>query len=542
MGERAVIYARVSSDEQTKGYSLQTQIEACRRYAEEHGMTVAEVFTDDFTGTKMDRPGLDALRDLLARDSIGAVIVFDLDRLARKAIYQMLLEEEFRKAGARTYYVRGDYDDSDEGRLQKQIRAAIAEFERAKILERSKRGLRGKARSGYVVVGARPPYGYRLRSEPHKAWLVVDEDEARVVRLIFRWYVYGDGENGPLSIRAIARKLTELHIPTRGDKAEHVWKSKPRCVWQPAVVAKILRNETYTGVWHYNKWDFTHGRKQKRRSTEEWIAVPVPAIIERDLWEAAQKRLALNKRFAPRNTRWPYLLQHRLTCLACGYAVSPFTKVRPNGHATSYYRCNAAIGNVVGRRCGMPSFRADQLEPAVWGWVADLLLHPDQLAEGLRARQAEAEEEAKALRDRLGLVEKSIADHDRQIEKLLDLYLSGDDFPKELLTQRKKELVKAREELEEERATLARALEAATVSDAAIEEVEAFCRQVREGLEHATFEDKRRIIELLDVRGQLAVEDGQKVVYVSCVIDQARLSIESPSPWCWSRFPAYGLR
>jgi len=532
---RAALYARVSTDEQAKGYSLTTQLEACRGYCEEHSFEIVGEFADDYTGASLDRPELDKLRDLIANDTVGAVVVYDLDRLARKAVYQMLLEEEFRKAGARVYYVQGDYADTDEGQLMKTIKAAISEYERAKILERSRRGLKGKAKAGYVIVGARPPYGYQVKSEPHKNWLIVDEDEAKVVRLIFEWYIYGDEYDGPLSIRAIARKLTGLGIPTRGDRDGHVKKRHGRCVWQPGVVSKILKRETYSGTWYYNKNDFSE--KQKGRPKDEWIAVEVPAIIDRDLWEKAQARLQHNKSFARRNTKWPYLLRGRLTCLACGCSASAFTKVKSSGRATSYYRCIAALGHATGYTCQMPHFRGDQLEPAVWGWVSDLLLQPGQLADGLRAQQSEVERTSRALRDRLALLEESIADHGHQIERLLDLYLIGDDFPKELLDEKKARLTKARQELEKEREGLVRHLQQTVIPDAQIEEIEEFCRQVSEGLENASFEDKRRILELLDVRGQLAVEDGQKVVYISCMIDQTRVPIVSPSSWCWSRCP-----
>jgi site-specific DNA recombinase len=95
----------------------------------------------------------------------------------------MLIEEEFRKSGVIVEYVLGQYDDCDEGHLQKQIRASIAEYEKAKILERIKRGKRGKAKSGFVLVGARPPYDYKIVSEPHKSWLEIDDEEAQIVRM-----------------------------------------------------------------------------------------------------------------------------------------------------------------------------------------------------------------------------------------------------------------------------------------------------------------------------------------------------------------------
>jgi site-specific DNA recombinase len=369
---RAALYTRVSTDEQSKGYSLTTQLEACREYCEEHGFEIVGEFADDYTGASLDRPELDKLRDMIANDTVGAVVVYDLDRLARKAAYQMLLEEEFKKVRARVYYVRGDYADTDEGRLLKQVRASIAEYERAKILERSRRGLKGKARAGYVIVGARPPYGYRVQSEPHKSWLVVDEEEARVVRLIFEWYIYGDESGRPLSLRAIARKLTSLRIPTRGDKDGRIKKKHGRGIWHHGVVNRILKNETYVGVWHYNKNDCSE--KQRQRPKDEWIAVEVPAIVERDLWEKAQARLPHNSAFSSRNTKWRYLLRRRLTCLNCGRAVSCFTKAKPDRAPISYYRCDAATGRMPGYECPMPSFRGDQLEPAVWGWVSDLFI------------------------------------------------------------------------------------------------------------------------------------------------------------------------
>jgi uncharacterized protein YhaN len=136
------------------------------------------------------------------------------------------------------------------------------------------------------------------------------------------------------------------------------------------------------------------------------------------------------------------------------------------------------------------------------------LVHPDQLADGLRAQQAESERANRSLRDRLALVEKSIADHDHQIERLLDLYLSSDDFPREFLEEKKAQLTKSKHDLERERESLARHLGRVVIPDARIEEIEEFCHQVSKGLDNALFEDKQQILGLLDVRGKLAVEDG----------------------------------
>jgi len=530
--KRAVIYARVSTDEQAKGYSLKTQLDECQKYAAKCGYMVSAEFPDDYTGASMDRPELDKLRAFVAGNPVDVVIVYDLDRLARKCVYQMLIEDELEKKGIKVEYVNGQYTDTDEGRLQKQIKACVAEYEKAKILERSKRGKRGKAQSGFVVVGARPPYGYRVVSEPHKAWFEVDEDEAKVVRLVFRWYAHGDENGKRMSLRGIAMQLAAMHIPTRGDKHAHIAKKMGMYVWTPTMVRHILLNETYVGTWYFGKTkvisdgkDSTRKSKKKcglgkqvGRSREEWIPVQVPQIVDHETWQAAQARLEDNKQVINgRPNRSRFLLSKRLSCLKCGYGIH-CQCVRHKHH---YYICNGRYQIV--SRCDLPSFRGDLVDETVWQWVKGLMQDPQKLADGLRAEQAEAERANSGLRSRLEIVDEQLAEAQGQLAKLLDLYLQG-DFPKEVLTERRVRLEKVVVELSQERAELVVHLQAVGMTDEQIRAIETFCAEVREGLEAATFEDKQRYLELLDVRGKLAVEDGEKVVYARCKIGEQRLS------------------
>ncbi len=536
--KRAVIFCRVSTDEQARGYSLQTQLDECLKYAKQMKYVVLEKFKDDYTGESLDRPDLDRLREFITRTLVEVVIVYDLDRLARKSVYQMLIEEELRAHGAIVEYVNGQYADTDEGRLQKQIKASIAEYEKAKILERGKRGKRGKAQSGFVLVAARTPYGYRVKSEPHKSWLEVDEDEARIVRLVFEWYTRGETPGNRLSINAISKRLTTLHIPTRGDRQQYVAKKREVGVWSGTMIRHILANETYIGVWHFGKTRMDNSvkgptgkakskrglGKQVARARDEWIAVDVPAIIDRETWEAAKARLRDNKRdLNGRPNKYEYLLSRRLRCIKCGYGVRG-QYVRGKYH---YYLCN-------GKRqfpslCDMPSFRGDWVDESVWQWVKELMQHPDRLAEGLRNEQAEAERANSALRERLAIIEARLADTESQLKRLLDLYLQG-DFPKEVLTERKVRLEQEVTELTRERAELAAHLQSVILSDEQIAAIESFCTEVGAGLNNATFEDKRRYFELLDVRGRLALENDEKVVYVKCKLGEQRLLQIPTSP------------
>lgn len=535
--KKAVIYARVSTDEQSRGYSLKTQIDAMTKYCRENGFSVVGEYKDDYTGTKLDRPELDKLRQHLKREKIDAVIVYDIDRLARKSVYQMLIEEEFERAGARVIYVNGQYEDTDEGRLQKQIKSSIAEYERAKILERSKRGKRGKAQSGFVLVGARSPYGYQVKSEPHKEWLEMCEEEAQIVRLVFTWYIYGEGKTAPRSIRGIGTRLREMQIPTRGDKMKHVAKKRGFAIWTDAMIRHILTNEAYTGVWHFGK---THvvsdGKEQSRKAISkrglgkqvarpraDWIPVQVPAIIDRVTFDQAQKRLVLNREQSKRNTKREYLLGKRMRCAHCNYTMVGFTRRERN----QYYMCNGHRAKI--NNCTMPAFRVDRVDAAIWEWVKDSMQHPEKVTAGLRGTQAETERDNAALTERLKVIEARLAETIAKREKLLDLFLDT-DFPKELLTERKMNFDKTIEDLEQEREELAAHLNTTVITDEQVTLIETFCAEVREGLEGATFEDKRRYFDLLDVRAKLAVENNEKVAYITCKIGKSRLSVVATSP------------
>ena len=533
MSKQAAIYARVSTDEQAKGYSLTTQVEACQSFAVERGYFVLEIFKDDYSGASLDRPALNKLREQIARQEINVVIVYDIDRLARKSVYQMLIEEEFKRDGVTIEYVLGQYDDTDEGRLQKQIRASIAEYEKAKILERSKRGKRGKASSGFVLVGARPPYGYTVRSEPHKAWLEVDEDEAKIVRLVYYWYLHGDGQTKPMSMLGIATRLTQMGIPTRGDKVAHVAKKRPRAIWSGGMIKHILSNEAYTGTWHFGKTRMiSDGKeasrkakpkrgfgKQVARAKEEWIPVTIPAIINPDMLEEAKERMKKNVEFSKKCVRNEYLMARRLRCARCGYTY--VGRTRKDIH--HYYYCKGREQRPMSL-CDMPYFRGGDVDNTVWGWVSDILENPKNLAEGLRGIQEETRQANSSIYERYDIIQSQLEDSERQLQKLLDLYLSG-DFPKEMLMERRTRLEDTIANLKTEQSQLASHLQSVTYSDQDIADIEAFCAKIRERLDMVTFDGKWRILELLDVRGTLAIENDERVIYVSCLVSPQPVSL-----------------
>jgi len=150
MTKRAGIYGRVATVGQAKhDYGLPSQLEASRRYAEERGWkTVEEVADQGVSGTTLDRPGLNSIRDMAGAGQIDIVVIHRTDRLSRKVAHLLSLEEEFSKAGVEVHCVLGNYEDGDVARLVKTIRSACAEYEIAILSERAKRSKRQKPRDG----------------------------------------------------------------------------------------------------------------------------------------------------------------------------------------------------------------------------------------------------------------------------------------------------------------------------------------------------------------------------------------------------------
>jgi site-specific DNA recombinase len=306
-----------------------------------------------------------------------------------------------------------------------------------------------------------------------------------------------------------------MQIPTHADKHPGRFKKNGKGVWSASVVAAILSNETHSGIWHY-------------KCAAGWLSVEVPAIVSRELWEKAQERRAYNAKMSKRNTKRDYLLAKRGTC-QCGSKMSARTTIS-GSRKYPYYYCPAAWRRLVGKTCDMPFIRADHVDAAVWEWVKGLLLNPEALRENLKEQQAEQGRVNKPLYDRLAVIDDLLAENRQKLERLLDLYLAG-DFDKELLTGRKARLENMIASLEKERANLVATLEAQTLTDDQILTIADFAKEVAGGLKEAetSFKARRYIIDLLDVRVTMAIEDGQKVAYVQCLVDEADLSIVSTS-------------
>src|SRR6516225_1128660 len=432
MTKVAAIYARVSSDRQKENHTIASQLAALTDYAEAHGYQVPAEwrFQDEgYSGATLLRPGLEAVRDLAAAGHLQAVLVYSPDRLTRKYAYQVLLAEELSRCGVELVFLQAPSGTTPEDQLLVQFQGMIAEYERAQIAERSRRGKRHRARQGSINVLSGAPYGYRYvrKSDTSAAYYEVIEPEAGVVRWVYEMYT----QQG-LSINAIARLLNEEQIPTRTRTTR----------WERSTVWGMLRNPAYRGRACYGKTELRPRQRITRalrkrgglasrdsanheRPRPDWIAIAVPALISEDTFALAQEQLEQNKRHSPRRTIEPSLLQGMLVCERCGYTLYR-TSTRTSARKLYYYRClgSDAYPHLRGAVCDNPPVRQDHLDAVVWKELVRLLEDPSVIQEELN-RRVEAARKADPLKQRQASLHREQVRLEKSMDRLLNAYQEG---------------------------------------------------------------------------------------------------------------------
>jgi len=503
MNIAAAIYARVSSDRQKENQTITSQTAALLEYAQANGYAVPPewVFEDEgYSGAILARPGLEALRDLAAEGQIGAVLIYSPDRLSRKYAYQVLLAEELSRCGVELVFLKSPAGSSPEDQLLVQFQGMIAEYERAQIAERCRRGKRHKAQQGLVNVLSGAPYGYRYvrKSDSSAAYYEVMEAEATVVRQVFETYT----QHG-LSINAIARMLNERQIPTRTATTR----------WERSTVWAMLRNPAYAGKACYGKTELrprqriTRPLRQRKglpsrnsanheRPRQDWIEVPVPPLVSDETFALAQEQLQNNKHHSPRRTMEPTLLQGMLVCQQCGYALYR-TSTRTSKQKLNYYRCIGSDGyrRLKGPVCTNRPVRQDGLDRFVWNEIIALLEDPALLQAEI-GRRREVARNTNPLRKREEQLRREQARLERSIERLIGAY-QEDLMTLPQLRQRMPELRKQVQAIESE----LRSLEMAAVEDAnylqLAETLTAFRTRLRARAETLDIRERQQILRLL---------------------------------------------
>ncbi|MGP8205224.1 MAG: recombinase family protein, partial [Acidimicrobiales bacterium] len=497
---RAAIYARVSTEAQEARGTIGSQLEALREHLAAEGHAPAGEFVDDgYSGARLDRPGLDALRDAAEAGLVDVVLCLTPDRLSRSYAYQVLISDELARHGAAVRYLDSpDIASDPQARLLTQVQSVIAEYERAKISERSRRGKLFRARAGEAVYW-KAPFGYTRvpRQGDRPAHLVINEAQAAVVRRIFADYT-----TGGLSLRKITLALNAEGVTTPSGRR-----------WITSTLGRVLRRETYVGRLWVNRTKTVPGRapgarpREVPRAKEEWIAVPCPAIIDEATFAAAARACADNTNFSARRLNPDeegWLLRGLVFC-ACGARsiVDRGGSSQPGG--IHYYSCRNRQGIWTGhdRTCLARNVRADGLDDFVLGQVRAALSSPEVLLAGERAvaeRQPAPDDEllAKEL-TRLGRrIEATTAERRR----LADLYQAGVLGPDEL-AQRASDIEGRRSQLSAQRDQLLAQRRELASGNRLRQRLEGFASQVLAAFDDLDFHQRQRLMRLLVERVQV---------------------------------------
>jgi site-specific DNA recombinase len=538
-------YARVSGDKQAKDGTIASQLEAIRERIASDGLECEPElsFVDDgYSGDILVRPGLERLRDQAAAGVIDRLYVLDPDRISRKYAYQVLILEELSRCGVEVVFLRNPPGSGPAENLLVQVQGMIAEYERAKIMENSRRGKLYGARHGSVSVLSGAPYGYRYVSKHEgggEARYQVVADEARVVRKIFEWV----GQER-CSIGEVCRRLQRDGVPTRTGKS----------AWDRSVIWSYLKNPAYKGTAAFGKTRAGALKRQRLRpqrgrpeqpkrpasrvdtSSAAQTFIAVPGLVSEELFGAVQAQLEENRqrrRDRPRGGR--YLVQGLVVCKRCGYACygKPVSRAAAKGKVPyAYYRCTGTDAYRFGgqRLCWNKQIRTDVLDAAVWEDVRHLLSEPERVRaeyeRRLQGPETGPEREAKHLSNIIANLKKMIS---RLIDAYGDGLLDKSEFEPRILAARER-LAKLEDECRQRIDEANQEAELRLV----IGQLEEFARRVSQELQEPDWDTRRKVVRALVKKVEI---DEQEVRIVYRV---------SPSPFegspqqgslqhCWGR-------
>jgi site-specific DNA recombinase len=523
--KRAAIYARVSTDEQAEKNSLSSQLDECRKYAVQQGLSVIEEIQDDISGSLpvVDRPGGRILQGMINDQVLDAIIVYRVDRLSRRLGDLITTVETWLEAGVVIHIL-----DIGLVRSANDITLVIKGWqggdEWMKIAERTTGGRNDKARKEKkIVMSGHPPFGYKREGKKEDARLIINEAEAPIVQKIFEWYISGNGTGIPtgipLSLNAIAEKLDEQEYPTphyRSNAAER---------WIPATVHGILVNEIYAGRTYFGKTrmvkksEFQRHGKRTKQPKEEWIVIDVPelAIIDRSLFDAVQDRARRNLAQASRNQKREYLMTGHFRCGACKSAMAG-TASRHNDYLEIYYRCGNHFREEKCPNAGK-TVVTSKVDAVVWDWIYDLLSDDQAIIDGIREMRERSESGIEPKRARLAHAEGLIDTRRRSVELLIsELGDEESETIRDALKARLKMLDKEIESLQAEANSIKAELSHVEVSPELEAEILRIAGELREELGEADYETKRYLFDKLNLQVIFQDQDGERWLDAKCGI------------------------
>jgi len=486
---RAAIYARVSSEEQREGQTIDSQIAELERFSREKGWALIGIYKDEgWSGALLSRPALDSLRDDAARKQFDLVLLNDVDRLARDVAHLGIVKRDLERSGVKVVFRKLPSDESPTYNLMVNVLGSFAEFEREMIADRTRRGRRHKVEVRQQFLGSLAAYGYRYvpkeKTSGRDGYLEVVPEEAALVRQMFEWV-----DQEALSAGQLLTRLNQLKArPRKGGR------------WAKSTVLRILRNETYAGVWHYNKHYGSESLKASTRNRykrslknscrlrprTEWLPVILPSelhIVPRDLWQRVQQQITKNITFSPRNAKHSYLLKGLVRCGGCGaaYTGDPC-------HGKYYYRC-------INRCKQMPTVKEECLDETVWSAVAEVVLNPATIFnQATKIHEQEAQNERIRSSD-TQTISRALVQARKEEARLLEAYRTGIISPAQL--GKELERLKQRQSALEVREESLRKSNEAPGRNNAYRTLEEYCQAAAERLQTFDEAERQRFLRLL---------------------------------------------
>ena len=493
---KVALYARVSTERQAERGTIGSQLDVLRAHVTDSGDELVGEYVDDrHSGARLDRPALDALRDAAEGGLFEQVWCLSPDRLARAYAYQVLVLDELARFGVTVRFTDapGLAADDPQATLLTQVQGVIAEYEKAKIAERYRRGKLFRARAGEVTTW-KTSYGYRRvarSAATGPAHLELYEPEADVVRRIFT------DRAGGTTVRDISRALNADRVPSPTGKP----------TWGTSTILRLLHNEAYVGRVYFNRTESipdrrpTRHRRQVPRDRADWIPIACPRIIADETFEAAGRVAVDNSKWSPRRAepgRW--LLKGLVKCGACGVGTNCHKMRGRNGSWHYYYYCrnhDALRAGGEEHRCPERNIRADALDEFVFDQIRVALTQPDLLLAGEQAVAVTTPiPDDELLATELARLDRKIDAADAERRRLVDLYQAGLIELPELqrraadVAARHRELQTKRASLAAERATLAR-------GNQIRRRVHAFADRIRGVIDQLDAVQKQQLLRLL---------------------------------------------
>jgi len=492
--KRAVIYTRVSSTAQEyQGTSLSTQSDGCITYANSKEYRVVKVFKEVWTGSVFrQRPLLTELRTMARHGEFDILIIYAFDRLSRKQTHLAIIIEEMENLGNTVECVTEKFDQTAQGQFMMSARAYVAEVEREKILDRTHSGrLKRVHEKGKLIPGFKPVFGYDFDSVKTgaKGNYIVNDEDAPLVRRIFSLY-----KNG-MKIRGIANLLNDEGVPT----------PTRRGFWVGATIYRMLTDRTYIGEATTLKWDSRMDNngivKRTLKPIKEHVVIPVPAIIDLNLFDEVQSVMALNKVDSSRNNPDPEDSLLRSGFVKCGYCGRVMAVRRWTKKASVTYTCQAAFRN--GRTCISNQISTKVLDPLVWLYVGELIKDFSLVEEAIAILKKQGSPHT----TNFATIEQSIKNANIQLEQYAEDLRAKDGngqfkirgMLREQLLNDISQTEKYIDELCEEKTKIEEGKFEWEHMQKEIDAFIAWCLSARETYETASYEEKRRALRMLGI-------------------------------------------